>query len=101
MKRIHWTQTPEGKKKLAANRKAKANGTYTKPSTARPSARPSHADKPAQEVPSDLLAYALGRVEGFLDAYCQSADLPYQVVATELGKVLQRKSSRKILGTRD
>jgi hypothetical protein len=89
-KKLHWTQTPEGKAKLAKNtarawkqRRAKTT-IKTEPT--------SHGTFTIKDSP--IFAYALGHVTAWVETYAKSAGVPYEALATELGKILQVKARR-------
>jgi hypothetical protein len=77
-KKLHWTQTPEGKAKLAArrNRKESSDG---------------------QE--EGHIIYALGRTEEWLGVYADSLGLPRTLVTSRVGELLQRKTCRSRVGS--
>lgn len=87
-KKPHWSQTPEGRAKMSRIMKARHRKLKHAQETRR-DPRP-----PKEDIPSDVFAYALGRIEAWIEAYAQSAGVPPGPLASKLGQVLHRKSGR-------
>jgi hypothetical protein len=80
MKKVHYWKTPEGKARLAARRQS--NQT------------PEHADHGTALAQTREFAYIQGRIDQLIETYAQSAGLPQESLATELGKILCGKNRR-------
>lgn len=82
----HWTQTPEGKRKLSlqmkrawkskqANRKEINHGTS-----------------------SPQVLYIFGRVEGFIEAFAEGSGISKRELTERVGELLLAKARREVLG---
>lgn len=98
-KATHWTQTPEGKKKLRVaqakavkTRRAKAVESQNIPGKGVSKER---TRAPQAKDPTDShIPYLFGRIEGLIATYCEGHDLSQRNVTNRLGQLLQRSSSR-------
>jgi hypothetical protein len=84
-KRIHWTQTPEGREKQRQNMlKQHANN------------RIDHEINNKEEV---HISYIYGKIETIIEHYADSAGVSRATLARGVGSLLQRKESGKVLGS--
>ncbi len=95
-KKLHWTQTPEGRARIAAvarkghrTRKAKAKAKQTKPRGAVP-----HATKAPERIDDGTFAYAHGYLTCWIDQYAARKGVPAGSLTAELGAVFQRQARR-------
>lgn len=91
-KKPHWTQTPKGKKKMAAMRRS---GAYR---AAAKRAAQQRRNGGSSEQEENFVAYAFGRCQGFLAAYAESVGLSTTTLAYRVGELLYRTSRRKVVG---
>lgn len=94
MKKLHWTQTPEGKKRalaiLARGREQKKNQSPQNGS--KPRAR---KEDPTQEQ----FIYAYGRIQGWIQAFSESVGCSPAALAAWVGSALYPDPSRGVRGT--
>lgn len=74
MSRKHWTQTPEGKAKLAQRKAARVSSK-------------------AQVAPEHV-AYCFGHVEAFIQYYAEGAGISRPALASGVAELLRRKAGR-------
>ena len=86
MKRKHWTQTPEGKAKMArASKRAWRKRTNH--------TQENGNGNGAEDGPSETqVAYVYGRVEGFVEAFASSRGLSRAALAERVGTLLRKQA---------
>mgnify|MGYP003578725529 CR=1 FL=1 len=85
MKKRHWTQTPQGKAKLA---KAVKNGWKAKHKQENGNGNGTSGDPSETQV-----AYVFGRVEGFIEAFASSRGLSRPALASRVGALLRKQAN--------
>jgi hypothetical protein len=89
----HWTQTPEGRKKMAMIASRKRKSRYNSELGHNPS-------KDAKETNLETqIAYAFGHVESWLQVFASNSGYPASSIAYRVGELLLRTSRRKMVGT--
>jgi hypothetical protein len=88
-KKQHWTQTPAGRKKMARV----ARNSHRARKKAAPTPKPETSPH-GHSLPHDVVAYALGHLECWIDAFAKSAGVSPEALAARLGAVLRSNNSR-------
>lgn len=96
-KTVHWASTDEGKAKLsraqrAAWKRRRANGTATIKRKPKSSNHETQTPRNENDIPADIVAYTLGRIEGYIEQFASSAGVSTSALAYRLGKILSSKT---------
>jgi hypothetical protein len=98
---MHWTQTPKGRKIMAANARARhrAGGFSARPARSTRSKtvtrRPRAALAPSTGLPNDTqVAFALGHITSWITAYSSSQNLIAGALAERVGALLRGEEVR-------
>jgi hypothetical protein len=82
--------TPKQRAKFKATMKGKANGQH-RHKTATAIGREQRGNE-AGDIPAATLAYAMGRIEAWVEGYAGSEHVSARTLAFRLGQLLQRKA---------
>lgn len=112
-KKLHWTQTPEGRKRMSAivpeqhaARTHKVRGPYNKKKN--PEALVAQAvlaaartvetrrDRAIEDDVRNHVAYLYGRTDAFIEHYSATTNVPCPVLAANLGKLLLGKAREAV-----
>jgi len=94
-KKMHWTQSPKGRKILSDRAKGAKHWTKRRAAKADTTHRGEHEGQGKETV----VAYAVGYVQAWLDTYAASIGLSGATLAYRVGDVLQRAARRKVVGS--
>jgi hypothetical protein len=100
VKKPHWTQTPEGKKRISEILKAQhANGSRKRkkvPKVVNPTLKKktNAVKRDETEIPVELFAYVSGRFDALIEHFAQSADVPTNALAAAVGRHLSARPRR-------
>jgi hypothetical protein len=98
VKKKHWTQTPEGKKRqserMARWHAEQGHNGHGKRSRRRKpqQTRETNATSTTPDIDEAIFAYALGYIESWISTYAASAGVPANALASRVGKVLHSKT---------
>jgi len=87
MKKKHWTQTPEGKRKMSLRMKKSWKAKRKEPTNGG-----------SEEA---KVLYVLGRVEGFITAFAEGSSISSRLLTERVGELLLAKTRRQVLGIKD
>jgi hypothetical protein len=91
-KKLHWTQTPEGRRRMALiarkGRKALAKKNGKRPYTRHE----------APEVDERIVVYALSHCETWLQVYANGVSVSAAALTSRVAELLHKSSRRSLLG---
>lgn len=80
MAKLHWTQTPRGRKIMSENARNRAQKKVMVPN--------------GSEDETNHISYLFGKVETIIELYGQSSRVPFSALASGVAGLLQRASRR-------
>lgn len=91
-KKLHWTQTPEGRKRAIRllKKAAKARQRKAKETKRHVSKKPRAPETPGNATLDHHVAYAFGRTQGWIHAYAEAIGLAGGDLADRVGQLLVR-----------